>query len=258
MPLTALVLANASLFSLASCRIAGFVVASPFPGQSVGRTQRVTLVVVLAWIATSLTPLEHGWARLDIDLAARCALEVGCGLVVGAAFRFVFSAAEVLGAALGQASGIASAAIINPTLDATDTAFGRIIGLAAMLVALGAGIHRIALQALLESFRIIPIGRFSLVDAPALGLVDVAIDAFVMGVRMATPVLAVALLAHLALALVSRAAPSMQIFSVGFAVLFTVGTVTLLSCLRDILTGLTVHFNSLSPILDRALSPLRP
>ncbi len=258
MSLVALALTNASLFSLAACRIAGFVIASPFPGQNVGRSQRVTLVVVLAWIAISVAPVERGLGRFDIDLVGRCALEIGCGIVVGASFRFVFSAAEVLGATLGQAAGIASASTMNPTLDASDTVFGRIVGLAAMLVALGAGIHRIALQALLESFRAIPIGRFSLLDAPALGLVDVAIDAFVVGVRLATPVLAVALLAHLALALVSRAAPSVQIFSVGFAVLFTVGTVTLLSCLRDVLVGLTTHFNSLAPVLDRSLSPLRP
>lgn len=258
MSLETLVLANASLFSLAACRIAGFVVSSPFPGQNVGRTQRVTLVVVLAWIAASIAPREHGSARLGIDLIGKCGLEVGFGSIIGSAFRFVFSAAEVLGGTLGQASGIASASTLNPTLEATDTVFGRIIGLAAMLVALGAGIHRIALHALLESFRVFPIGMFSLLDAPALGLVDVAVDAFVMGVRLAMPVLAVALVAHLALALVSRAAPSVQIFSVGFAVLFTVGTVTLLSCLRDILDELIVHFNSLSPVLDRALSPLRP
>jgi flagellar biosynthetic protein FliR len=258
MSLAALALANASRFSLAACRIAGFVISSPFPGQNVGRTQRVTLVVVLAWIATSLAPPEPAPPLLGLDFAGRCAEEIGCGLIVGSAFRFIFSAAEVLGTTLGQATGIASAAIMNPTLDTTDSVFGRIVGLAALLVALGSGIHRVALHALLESFRAIPIGLVSLRDAPALGLVDVAIDAFAMGVRLATPVLAVALLAHLALALVSRAAPSVQIFSVGFAVLFTVGTVTVLSCLRDILAELAVHFDSLSQILDRALSPLRP
>ncbi|MGA2450033.1 MAG: flagellar biosynthetic protein FliR [Polyangiaceae bacterium] len=258
MSLATVALANASLFSLAACRIAGFVVSSPFPGQNVGRTQRVTLVVVLAWIATSLTPPERCPPLLGLEFFGRCAEEVGCGVIVGSAFRFVFSAAEVLGTTLGQASGIASASIMNPTLDATDTVFGRIMGLAAMLVALGAGIHRIALHALMESFRAIPIGLLSLRDAPALGLVDVAIDAFAMGVRLATPVLAVALLAHLALALVSRTAPSVQIFSVGFAVLFTVGTITVLACLHDILVELVVHFDSLSQVLDRAVSPLRP
>jgi flagellar biosynthetic protein FliR len=258
MSLVTILMASASLFALSACRIAGFVVASPFPGQNVGRSQRVTLVVVLAWISTSLGSSGGVVGPLDLALAGSCATELGCGLLIGIAFRFVFSAAEVLGGALGQTSGIASAATMNPTLDSSDTVFGRLVGLGAMLLALGAGIHRIALRALLESFRVLPVGTVSLRTAPIFALVEVAIDAFSMGVRLATPVVAIALLTHLALALVARTSPSIQIFSVGFSVLFLVGVTTFVSCLRDMMMGLEVHFNSLSPVLDRVLSPMRP
>jgi flagellar biosynthetic protein FliR len=258
MPLARLIMANAALFALAASRIAGFVVVSPFPGRNVSRTQRVTLVVVLAWVATSFAPLQGAPHDLDLELAGRAALELGCGLVVGIAFYFVFAAAEVLGAVLGQMTGLATPSVLNPTMDAPETAVGRVVGLCAMLVALAAGVHRVALGGLLESFRALPVGTAALLQVPILRFVDLGIDAFVVGVRLSTPVVAVGLLVQLGLALVSRAAPSVQIFSVGFAVLFTSGIVTVLSCLDDMAAGLAAHFTSLSSLIDEALAAMQP
>jgi flagellar biosynthetic protein FliR len=252
-----LIVENAALFALAASRIAGFVVVSPFPGQNVSRSQRVTLVVVLAWVAMSFAPSAAAPRELNLELVGRAALELGCGITVGVAFRFVFAAAEVLGGVLGQMTGLSSPSVLNPTIDAPETAVGRIVGLCAMLVALAAGVHRVALSGLLESFRALPIGTAAVLDAPLLRFVDLGIDAFVVGVRLATPVVGVALLVQLALAMVSRAAPSVQIFSVGFGVLFTSSIVGLLASLDDMAAGLTAHFASLAPFIDEALAATR-
>jgi flagellar biosynthesis protein FliR len=257
MALQRLIFANAALFALAACRIAGYVVVSPFPGQNVSRTQRATLVVTLAWLATSFSS-SHGVPReFNVELAASAVLELACGIMVGVAFRFVFAAAEVLGTVLGQMTGLGSPSVLNPTMDAPETPIARVVGLCAMLVALAAGVHRVALAGLLESFRTIPVGTAAVLQTPILRYVDLGIDAFVTGVRLSTPVVAVGLLAQLALALVSRAAPSVQIFSVGFAVLFVSGIVSILACLDELVTGLATHFASLGPFLDEALGALQ-
>jgi flagellar biosynthetic protein FliR len=253
MALSRLIMANAALFALVATRIAGFVVVSPFPGQNVSRTQRAGLVVVLAWVATSFAPALGAPQEFDLELAARAALELGCGLIVGIAFRLVFAAAEVLGSVLGQMTGLGAPSILNPTLDAVETPVARVVGLCAMLVALAAGVHRVAIGGLLESFRVLPVGTASPLDAPILRFVDLGIDAFVVGVRLSTPVVAVALLVQLALALISRAAPSVQIFSVGFGVLFTSGIVSLLASFDDMAAGLAAHFGSLLLFIDEAV-----
>lgn len=257
MPLLQLLMANASLFALAACRIGGYVVVSPFPGANVGRTQRVALVVVLAWVSASFASSEGAPHALDLDILGRAVVEVSLGLVIGAAFRFVFATAEVLGSVLGQMTGLSSPSVLNPTLDATETAIGRVVGLGAMLVALAAGVHRVALGGLLESFRALPLGLAQTFDVPALRLVDLGIDAFAVGVRLSTPVVAVTVLVQLALALVSRAAPSVQIFSVGFGILFATGTVTLITSLDDMSSGLGAHFGILASSIDGALTAMR-
>ncbi len=255
--LTRLIVANAALFALLASRITGCVVVSPFTGQNVGRTQRATLVVSLAWIAMSMAPTTSVPQKLDLELAGRAALEIGCGLVVGVAFRFVFATAEILGSILGQMTGLSSPSVLNPTMDSPETAVGRIVGLCAMLVALGVGMHRAALGGLLESFRALPVGSVFLLDAPLLRVADLTIDSFVVGVRLSTPVVAVALLAQIVLAMVSRAAPSVQIFSVGFGVIFASGILTVVACLDDMTAGLAARFGELAPFLDEALGIMR-
>lgn len=248
---------NAASFGLIGSRVTGFVVVSPFPGQNVSNTQRASLVLALAWVASTYAPTDAIPHTFDLNLAGRAVLEVACGLVIGAAFRLVFSVAEVVGTVLGQATGLGSPSILNPTIEASDSVIGRIVSLTALLIALAAGVHRVALGALLESFRALPVGLVASLDAPMLRLVDLGIDSFVAGVRLGTPVVAVALLVQFALAMISRAAPSLQIFSVGFALLFATGILTFMNGLDDFITGLVEHLGRLAPAIDEALTAMR-
>jgi len=258
MTLGGFLLENASVFGLTASRIAGFVVVSPFPGRNVGVTQRVALVVVLSWIACAFAPATGAPLNLDLRLLGCAVMEVACGAIVGVAFRFVFASAEILGGVVAHASGVASASVLNPTLEVTETPFERILGLGGMLVALSVGAHRVALSGLLGSFRAIPVGSAVAMDLPLLPCVELASQAFVVGVRLATPVVAIALLVQVTLALISRAAPSLQIFSVGFAVLFVSTVAGLIACLDDVGSGLSAHFGILGSAIDAALTAMRP
>lgn len=254
----ATVMGSAALFALVACRIAGFVVASPFPGEGVGVTQRVGLVVVLSWVSSAFAIDTHHLPDFGLLLAGQAAIELGFGIVIGLAFRFVFAAAEVLGSMLGLATGLGSASIFNPGLNSQETPVGRAITLLAMLVALGVGAHRVAIGALLHTFRSMPVGGGVALDAPLMAFGDLAIDAFVVGVRLSLPIVAVALIVHVALAMISRAAPSLQIFSVGLGVVIASTTLTLVTCLDDVTAGLSSHMASLAPTIEGVLGAMRP
>ena len=249
---------HAALFALVATRIAGFVVTSPFPGQNVAASQRVTLFCVLTWLASTFAPEAGLPATLDLSLVARGVLELGCGLLIGLAFYTVFFIADVTGATIGQATGLGSPSVLNPTLEAPDTVVGRIVTLCAMLVALAAGVHRVALAALLESFRAVPVGQVGALDGPMLGLVDLWVASFASGVRLAVPVVVVTLLVQLSLAIVSRSAPSLQIFSVGFTLLLASGIAVMLVGLDDSTSGFAAHFGRLAGEIDHAVTALRP
>jgi flagellar biosynthetic protein FliR len=251
-----LALTYAATFALVLSRIAGFVVVSPFPGANVGRTQRVGLVFGLAWVATLYAPAAAAPREIALPLLFAAVQELACGLVIGLAFRFLFMAAEVAGQLLSQAVGLSSATTLNPTLGAQDMILSRVVTLLALLLALGAGIHRVALGYLLASLRALPVGTPMSLSGTSMVFVDLSITSFAVGVQLAMPVIGVMFVVHLGLAMIARAAPALQIFSVGLSVLLATGSLVLLASLHDVGTGFIVHFGALSRWLDMLLVSL--
>ncbi len=249
-------LAQASLLALVAARIAGFVVTSPFPGERLPATARLALVVVLAFLAASFVPATAVKPELGLALIVAAITEFVCGVMIGAAFRFLLSAADVVGGVSAQSSGLGAASLYDPSIGAPDSAIGQVMTLLAILVALGVGAHRVALAYLLESFRALPVGAAMNVPLAAPVLIDLGAQCLVIGVRLAMPAIAVSLTVQAALAMVSRAAPSLQIFSVGFAVMIAAGIATIMASLPTVGTGLAEQAGELSPLLDRLFEAL--
>jgi flagellar biosynthesis protein FliR len=105
--------------ALSFSRGAGFVSVSPFPGNQAGPKARVGLAVMLAWVAGSLSPVNAELTTLDARAISSVASEVGIGLMIGMAFRFVLSAGEILGQNLSQATVLSTPAGFNPMLSTT-------------------------------------------------------------------------------------------------------------------------------------------
>lgn len=253
-----LAVAYATTFALSAARVGGFVVASPLPGEHVPQSARLGLALTLAAVVTPLVNLPHGAPPLDLTLAIPAASEVGIGVLIGLAFRFVLAAAEVLGGSLSHAVGLGMPSIYNPSLGAQDTALGQLTGLFVMLFALSVGAHRVALAYLLESFRALPVGGVVHLSRALPVMVELAGAAIATGTRLAMPVIAVALAVQLALALLARAAPSMQLFSVGFSVLLLTGFATIVASVPSMGRVLAEHLSVLASVLDRLLTQLAP
>ncbi|MEI8258279.1 MAG: flagellar biosynthetic protein FliR [Deltaproteobacteria bacterium] len=243
-------------YMLVVSRLAGFVATSPFPGSSVPTNQRVGLVVALAALIAPSAVLPSSHFALDAQLLLMALTEAGCGLAIGMAFRLVFAAAEVLGPTLAQAVGLSVPSTLNPQIESMDTPLGHLVALLAMLLALQLGVHRIGISYVLASFHAIPLGSPMAFSNIAPGLVDMFGEALSRGVLLALPVLATGLVVQSVLAMVSRAAPTLQVFNIGFGILVASTLAVLLSSLRDISRGLMEHYLTLGPKLERLLDAL--
>ena len=123
-----------------------------------------------------------------------------------------------------------------------------------VLIALATGAHRALLEALLGGFRAIPVGG---VIAPANSLkmiCDLSSSVLLVGVRLALPMLAVLFIVQVTLAFVSRAAPQLQVFSVGFAIATAVGLTTLVLIFPDITRGFVVEYSQVTAHIERLYS----
>lgn len=251
-----MLLREAGGFALVVSRIGGFVVASPFPGANVSKTQRVGLVCVLGWVALPTANFANVPITFGAALAVTSMLEIACGVAIGLVFRFMIAAADVAGSAIAQSSGLNSATVLNPGMAAPETAMARVIALFSMLLALGAGVHRIVLSYLLESFRALPVGSRIVVSASLPLFSSLAGESLRIGVRLALPVIAVSLVIQLTLAMIARAAPSLQIFNVGLAVLVLTTLVILVDGVREVGSGMSGYLATMGSHLDALFSSL--
>lgn len=244
------ILEYATAVALVFCRVGGFLVMSPVPGAWVPKQTRATLAVALGLTIGILLGPPRAPLSFGLELFPVAAKEAILGLFVGGAFRLVIIAAEFMSGLVSQASWLSVPSSMSPDFGGQTQAIGQLSMMLALLIAMAAGVHRTVLAYLLESFRALPVGSELAVTAGIPGFIRLVGQSFDVGMSLALPVLGISLAVQTALALVSRVAPSLQIFNVGFAVLVGSGVVTFMTSLPTISEGLLGYFRVIPPFLD--------
>ncbi len=187
----------------------------------------------------------NGSRAIDRTLVPIAISEVLTGLMLGFVLRLLVSAGDTMGEMVGQATGLNGAALFDPGAEGHETAISRVVTVLAAWLLLATGAHRVALSILLESFRAIPIGTLVAPGNSVHVLVDLTTRVMAAGARMALPVVAVSLVLQLGLAMIARAAPSLQIFNVGFSLLIGGGLLVLIDVLPDAAQSMVSLFATL-------------
>jgi len=241
------------LAALEVARISGVVAVSPIPWSNTPARVKVGLVLflLLAVHGHGAQPIgdvpSAGWAASNI------ATEFIIGASIGMVVRLSVAVAEIAGSAVAMPMGFSAAQAFDPTMGSMDNALTRMFRQLALLLALITGLHRAMLAALLTSFRIVPVGSRAHVEASFPLLLELGAHVISVGVQLALPLLSVLLMANVALAFVARAAPTMQIFNVGFAVLLATGAAVLVISLPDMSRELAIGYDKNARFLERLL-----
>lgn len=241
-------------------RISGVVAVSPIPWSNTPARVKVGLVLFLL-LAVHGHGQAHGAQPLgDIPSAAWAASNIATefiiGLSIGMVVRLSVVVAEIAGSAVAMPMGFSAAQAFDPTMGSMDNALTRMFRQLALLLALITGLHRAMLGSLLSSFRIVPVGSRAHIEASFPLFLELGAHVISVGVQLALPLLSVLLMANVALAFVARAAPSMQIFNVGFAVLLATGAAVLVISLPDMSRELAIGYDKNARFLERLLVEL--
>lgn len=230
--LDALVRAHAGTFALETVRVAGVVIAAPLAWLSAPLRVRGALVLLVAFVAHAEG--QGGLADQSIEhMAFSVGSEFMLGLAIGFVVRLFVAVAEMAAEYVAPMMGIGAAQLFDPQTKSMQNVLSSLFRNFGVLLGLLAGIHRVVLAGVLASFRAVPVG--TLTD-PALStpvVLAMTNEAIATGVRIAIPFIAVLFMSQIALAFISRAAPAMQIFSVGFAVTMATGALVMVLVLPD-------------------------
>lgn len=149
--------------------------------------------------------------------------EVIMGLLLDILVLFLFSAVECAGSIMGFSMGFSLMNSIDPMTGASESGLGHLMNQVATMIFLCLNGHLFLIDCLAQSFALVPPG--GLFISPALGehLIVFSGQLFVMALKIAAPIMASIFMVDLALALVARAAPQMNVLFIGFPLKIGVG-----------------------------------
>ncbi|HEY4184711.1 MAG TPA: flagellar biosynthetic protein FliR [Polyangia bacterium] len=206
-------------------RTAAFCTAAPLYGMKMvpGRV-RLGLSILVAYAAyagAGFPPLVTG-AQIG-PLVSGAFTETVIGLSTGMAARFALDAASAAGQIIAASVGLSFGATVDPVHGVETTSVGEWLSMITLATMLSAGLHRELVAWVCRSVVAIPPGAPVEVSRLAAAVVAQAISAVALAVRMSFPVMAAVTFGHVALGVVGRTAPQLNISSVGFSITILAG-----------------------------------
>lgn len=203
-------------------RISALMAAAPFfSAPSYNLQLRILTALVLTWL---IYPL-HRWPMIDPSSAAGL-LEIFNQLAIGALMGLVLQvavAAIVLGGqSIANAIGLSMANMIDPTMGQVPT-ISQFLLILSSLIFVGFGGHAIMLSIIADSFNALPIGMHVLTPQVLGEVLRWSSMIFLGGLLLALPVMVILLFINIGLGVVTRASPSLNIFSLGFPAMIFAG-----------------------------------
>ncbi len=231
--------------------LALFSAAPLFSARALPGRIRIAAAGAIAMACAALAPVSvpPGLVLASAQGLGLVAQQVAVGLAVGFAVRLMFAAIEMAGEVIGLQMGLSFAGFVNPQ-GGSQPAVASWLNTLAMLAYLSLNAHLLVLDALLATFRSLPIAPLSLATLASLRLEQLGADVFRLGLSLALPSMALMLLVNLVMGFASRIAPQLSIFSVGFPVTLLAG--------MALLSASTGHLGeAITQALPAFLGPLR-
>lgn len=211
---------------------------------------RVGLAAFIALAAQASLPVPPA-VPLDSPLAFMLVLQqLVIGLALGFSVRVVFAAVEFAGEVIGLKMGLNFAGFFDPVSATSATATSRFFGTTVAWLFVVSGGHLLVIAAVAQSFVAFPVGPEPLAFVRDLAPQRWGAEIFSLGLWISLPLVAMLLMVNLVLGLISRVAPQINVFSVGFPVTLGMGLLGLLLTLPSLQQPFTMA-------LERMLSFFR-
>ncbi len=149
--------------------------------------------------------------------------ELLLGLILDLAVRILFAAVQTGGSLIGFQMGFSMINVVAPLTGTSDVITAQFLYMVSLLVFLAVGGHLHLLRGLALSFQLVPPGALFISPVLTHQILSLSGQIFVLGLKVAAPVMVAVFLVDLALALIARAAPQMNVLFVGCPLKISVG-----------------------------------
>ncbi len=205
-----------------------FMVAPAFGAMFIPARMRLVLAGAVAFLVAPLISSPAGITPFSAAGVVVTIQQVIIGVALGFALQILFDAVSMGGQLLANSMGLSFAFNVDPMRGTGTPALGQLYALLVMLTFLALDGHLALIEALVDSFRTLPVGETGLGNAGLWTLVAWGTQIFGGALAVALPGVTALLVVNIAFGVMSRAAPSLNLFAVGFPITLVFGIVIIL------------------------------
>ncbi len=219
------------LFFLIFVRISAFFISAPILGHQAAPIPVKLgisgfISVVMFPMISAQTPNIDARLLVFVLMILR---EAMAGLLLGFTVTLLFSAVRFAGEIIAYNMNLTVANVFDPESNQSNPVIGEFLFLTTLLIFLALNGHHFLLESIVMTYSTVPVGTFA-ISKPMFDVVQqLTAVFFASAVKIAAPVLAAMFLTNIALAVVSRVMPQMNVFIVAFPLNIGIGLLILLS-----------------------------
>ncbi len=209
---------SATLITLLLCMariLAWMSISPPFATSGLPKSVKPAVAVGLALVVTPLAS-KHVPSSDIASLASSLLENVVIGAALGFGTRLIFTAIEAAGSLIDLFGGFSLAFALDPLSQNNNSVFGRFYGLLATTLLFVTQAHLLIIQGFLRTFQTVPLNGH--LDLARLGqnLIPSMSNMFLAAIQIAGPLIVVLVIADMAMGLLNRIAPQLNVFSISF------------------------------------------
>ncbi len=212
----------------AALRVGGVVMIAPVLGAMfVPNRVRLLITLVLSFAMLPAVGAVPAYAPLSAPGLLAVGQELVVGIAIGFMLKIAIEAAVLAGQIVSSGTGLSFATVVDPQAGGIPL-LGRFYLIIATLLMLAADAHLQLIEILAASFSLVPVGSGGLAFGDARQVADFAGLMFVGALKLALPSVAAMLMVNVAFGVISRAAPTLNLFAVGFPITLLMGFLVML------------------------------
>lgn len=212
-------------FIIVLTRLGGVMVSAPFfSGGSMPIPIRIVFSCAAAFVLSPSLPLGNLPAALNLgSLVAILLMEIIFGLVLGFVSSCIFAGLQLAGQIVSFQMGFSVVNLIDPQTQVNMPVFSFFFNYVGLLLFLMVNGHHWFLLAIHESFSVLPVGGFVLSGVLVEKIVGMTAEIFVIGVKIAGPLILVITIVDIVIGIIGRTAPQINLLVVGMPLKILVG-----------------------------------
>lgn len=222
-----IILNKYQIFLLIFVRSTGIFVITPiFSRKNIPNTIKIGFAFFLSLIIFTTVDYDT-LAFNELSMVLLIIKEFSVGLIIGFISYVFFTSMYVAGQIIDMQIGFGMVNVLDPQHNVQLPVTGNFYYIVAILIFLISNGHHLLIRGLVDSYKLIPIGHFAFSNDLVNQMISIFSQVFIIGFKIASPILATIFLANALLGILARTMPQMNVFVVGMPLKVTIGLLVL-------------------------------